>query len=553
MPTKKELQSRLIKLGLEIPPGATKKDLENMLLSQMYQKGGVRTRQQRIFQDPNITERQTIDTPQFQTTGLPSRGGTIFDEEKTTLDRSVTNFNLMMLGLLMFIKHKLKQQQTDNICFINLQDNNAIMGYRIESDKLIATGPLAYAIKSCLENINIRFIWIGLSIFDFRDYSGHANILIIDKNNKTLERFEPNGSYFVKKRISEQEKMDNQIMVFIKKVLEISNIDTVNKADWKYFKPTNFCPQLGWHSQQALQMRNADTISKELSQFIDNTGNPDTEGYCIAWSLYYVYLRLLNQHLTRTEVLSESQTQLSKIHLTQFISQFAKFLIEITRVSSVASGILTEGMAITLMDDFLNSEYPLQQVDFAPARASDDNDDSLTGSLFGGGAVGDTNIDDNVDAADALLQLSVAPAAGVAAKKSYMPTAARVPAIARAPSIAPTTGGSIFDPNPYVRAPAATAKKPYMPTASPATGGSIFDPNPYVRAAAATAKKPYMSTAVPATGGSIFDPNPYARAPAAGAAAKKPYMPTAVRATGGSIFDPNPYARATGGSIFDRN
>jgi hypothetical protein len=582
MSTKEELQTRLLNLGIEFPPGASEQDLKNILLSYWYQQGGVRTRQQRIFQNPNITQRQTFDTPQFQTIGLPSRGGTIFDEEKTTLDRSVTKFNLMMLSLLMFIKHKLKQQQqTDNICFINLQDNNAIMGYRIDSDSLIATSPLAYAIKSCLENINIRFICIGLSIFDIGKYSGHANILIIDKNNKTLERFEPNGSYFVKRRISEQEKMDNQIMEFVKKVLELSDIDAVHKAGWKYFKPTTFCPQLGWHSQQQLQMWNADTISKELSQFIDDTGNPDTEGYCMAWSLYYVYLRLLNQHLTRTEVLNESQTQLSKIHLTQFISQFAKFVVEITRFSSDASGILTEETAIELMDVFLNSEYPLQQVDFAPAPASDD-DEPLTGSLFG--TAGDTNIDDvddvdDVDdAADALLQLS---AAGAAAKNSYMPRAPVTGGSARVPA----TGGSIFN-NQYVSAPARAAARAARaaadaaraaggsifypapvpaaaPAAAPAAGGSIFD-NQHARAAAPApatggsifAKKTYMprapvtggSARVPATGGSIFA-NQYARAAA----------PAAAPAAGGYIFNPNPFARAAapaaapaaGGSIFD--
>jgi hypothetical protein len=96
----------------------------------------------------------------------------------------------------------------------------------------------------------------------------HANILVYDFNNMTVERFEPYGN----------------------SVLVDPDIDDVLEEDlcWntglKYIRPKDFLPFTGFQ-----------TISDE--NYAMNKKNGDYGGFCLAWCLFYLESRLKNPEL----------------------------------------------------------------------------------------------------------------------------------------------------------------------------------------------------------------------------------------------------------------
>lgn len=100
----------------------------------------------------------------------------------------------------------------------------------------------------------------------------HSNVILIDKELRQVERFEPHGS----RSIMDSDNLD--------RLLEKS----FNKIGYKYFSPNSFCPINSVQSMHGL------------------TRNPlyrDT-GYCTVWSLWYIDTRLLNPSKTRDETMN---------------------------------------------------------------------------------------------------------------------------------------------------------------------------------------------------------------------------------------------------------
>lgn len=91
----------------------------------------------------------------------------------------------------------------------------------------------------------------------------HANMMLIDRKSKTVERFEPNTLQFSNLALL-QEDIDAAIMRDLLPLLG---------QDYTYFPPTSFCRR-----------------------------GPQKDNYCTAWSLFYLHLRLINPSLSRQEI-----------------------------------------------------------------------------------------------------------------------------------------------------------------------------------------------------------------------------------------------------------
>ena len=145
-----------------------------------------------------------------------------------------------------------------------------------------------------------RFIIIPFG-YDCIDNSGHANMLVYDKLNNEIERFEPNGYMYNFDCIP-------------------SNIDDALKAAFKanvnykikYFKPIDFCPDFNFQ-KIAAQEKIGDS------------------GYCIFWSLWYADLRLSNPDINREEIINKAIKSLGKKgYFNLFIRRYAKFIADLT-------------------------------------------------------------------------------------------------------------------------------------------------------------------------------------------------------------------------------
>lgn len=128
---------------------------------------------------------------------------------------------------------------------------------------------LQYYTKKILNNDKIRFIIFKLSLLPF-SHMTHANIIIYDKKTNHVERFEPYGNtVFLMKDL---DKLDVYLKKLFKKII---NPDTV------YIGPKDYM------SNAKFQL-----ISKETDPDYKKLGDPT--GFCLAWSYWFVELRLQN-------------------------------------------------------------------------------------------------------------------------------------------------------------------------------------------------------------------------------------------------------------------
>ena len=168
-------------------------------------------------------------------------------------------------------------------------------------------------LKKAFNNYNIKgvdFIFINLGIIN--QNTNHANILIFDKDNNSVERFDPYGDW----KTNNIDKLDQTLEKLFKKI--------INKKI-KYIKPSDY-----------LIANSFQSISNEDNKFIKRFGDPD--GFCLAWCYWYLELRLNNkgidQKLVEKAIKKINKTQDSfLIHIRNYANNIAKFkLKELTNV-----------------------------------------------------------------------------------------------------------------------------------------------------------------------------------------------------------------------------
>lgn len=145
------------------------------------------------------------------------------------------------------------------------------------------------------------------------NFSGHANILLFDLVNKTIERFEPYGKI---KTFSKEEQKVSSAFDF--------EIDLLfKKYGYKYIKSKAFLPKKGPQHLEELKVY-------DVTSSISSSKENDPEGFCGAWSLWYVDLRLSNQSVKKKQLIKYSIKRLvnNQISLRAFIRNYSRFIIK---------------------------------------------------------------------------------------------------------------------------------------------------------------------------------------------------------------------------------
>lgn len=155
--------------------------------------------------------------------------------------------------------------------------------------------------NDCKINKNVQFIMIPLTLYSVP--SSHANMLLWDRSKNEVERFEPWGYESWEKY--NPKKLDKALKEYF-----------YNGFGVKYIEPIRFCPTEGFQDLQENEKR----IIKSV------TGGTKI-GFCQAWSLWFVHLRLSNPHLSRDEVIRRATNYMKKQlgGFTQYIISYASF------------------------------------------------------------------------------------------------------------------------------------------------------------------------------------------------------------------------------------
>lgn len=142
--------------------------------------------------------------------------------------------------------------------------------YNSYKDEFYFNDKIISAVKKCLNQTNVRFIFFGFVLINSSSFADtHANMIIVDLYKKTFERFEPYGYG----NLRDEKKIDLRLKEKGKEILGLTK-------NYKYISPINISPKLGVQSI-------ADAFC----------------GMCVTISMMYLHLRILNPDLSQKKII----------------------------------------------------------------------------------------------------------------------------------------------------------------------------------------------------------------------------------------------------------
>lgn len=174
-----------------------------------------------------------------------------------------------------------------------------------------------------LNDKSIRFIIFYIGIFGTQ--TGHANIVVYDKQTNEFERFDPLGSGDYGYDSSQlDEKLKNYLTSLKEKSL--------------YISPREYLSTIGLQQIDITEVQN------------EYIGDP--EGYCIAWSMWYTDMRVSFPDLQRKKLIKYIMQQISMKHLKykSIVRDYSK------NITNVRDDILS--YANIDINQYWNNEYP---------------------------------------------------------------------------------------------------------------------------------------------------------------------------------------------------
>jgi ankyrin repeat protein len=149
---------------------------------------------------------------------------------------------------------------------------------------------LDYYMKRCFDNKQIRFIMIKITVFN-QDDGLHANSLIFDKQTGRCEHFEPYGFVYFQEYIDLDEYLKELFMNLTRIYCSEHNIQ------YSYYGP-KFS-----NIRNGLQMLSSDHLL-----MYRKIGDP--QGYCLAWSLWYIESRIKYPEWSYDEIVDQVISEL---------------------------------------------------------------------------------------------------------------------------------------------------------------------------------------------------------------------------------------------------
>ena len=185
-------------------------------------------------------------------------------------------------------------------------------------------------IKKCLDS-NKKFIIIPLGI-EISEGS-HSNYIIYDMEKKEVERYEPNGSH--------NPFRFNYNYILLDNLLKKKFMDFDSKI--KYFSPIDYLPKISFQLLDSIETKKNKKI-----------GDPD--GFCAAWTVWYVDMRLNNSSYSRDNLVYKIIKKIKKFNYS-FKQIVRNYTINIT---NFRDKILDK--AEIEINDYINNNFSTNQL-----------------------------------------------------------------------------------------------------------------------------------------------------------------------------------------------
>jgi hypothetical protein len=160
----------------------------------------------------------------------------------------------------------------------------------------------------------------------------HANIIIYDFNNLTIERFDPYGD----------------TVLYDKLLDEILEEELTWNTGFTYLNPGNYMPVAGFQ-----------LISDELNPLYQKSG--DFGGYCLAWCTWYLEHRIINKNIAPKILVDKliKKISLSDNTFIEYIRNYANNL-NLYRIENLKKADISEKVISNLYNDQI-TDYKLKE------------------------------------------------------------------------------------------------------------------------------------------------------------------------------------------------
>lgn len=207
-------------------------------------------------------------------------------------------------GWLMYLQDLLSREGRVAIC--TWMANQGETGILFARDQLTVEDSTVLAISHCLRE-GARFVF-GIMVLRLqRGY--HANALIFDSKGKTLARFEPHGtgSY-------SHAPLDDALRVWLRNTFG---------REWTYIPATDICPVPGPQTRDA-----ADFLGKTYKKIkvFGKERKAETKGFCAAWALLYIHMRLANPDKTEKQIV-DAMLRWSDAETAEKVRRYAEYIV----------------------------------------------------------------------------------------------------------------------------------------------------------------------------------------------------------------------------------
>jgi hypothetical protein len=168
------------------------------------------------------------------------------------------------------------------------------IAYNVTRDELLIPSDLLKNINKC----NNRFIYLNLMIVWEQRRVTHVNMIIIDFENKTIERYEPHGKQakIDRKNKKLSEKIDSK---FSDKILSY-----IGLKNYTYISPFDYSPAIG--------------IQLKVDAY---------DGMCLTYSIMYLQLRIMNPDVDQKDIV-KYMLKKPKSEMYEMLLKYAKFIEE---------------------------------------------------------------------------------------------------------------------------------------------------------------------------------------------------------------------------------
>lgn len=271
------------------------------------------------FDKKNLTEKNNLKIIEYKYSNLNKFNPTII-------------FNIIYT-LILLKKHKTLDIPLGNIKkkIKSKNINNILSIYNVIEPKLLSyifvwKDINNYYIPNKLKiNKNKKFIFMRLSLI-ISDTLNHANVLIYDVDRNIIERFDPYGDV-------------PYVSNDLDKTLEEKFKKLINK-NIKYISPKDYINKVSFQ-----------IVSNENNNENKKFGDP--EGYCMAWSYWYIETRILNKKIDSLTLVDRLINKLNKMNISfiEFIRNYANNLDELKNKFLIKAGINKKDIYNTILTE----------------------------------------------------------------------------------------------------------------------------------------------------------------------------------------------------------